>query len=305
MRNNRVLSLLSCLAAVALTSVSCVKSNRIYDETASVRKEESIEKYRSAILGRKQWIMEYFPDENQRYGGWIYVLEFHDDYTVKVWFEGSEFIPQSEPVTESEYNIEFGTGPMLKFCTNNDYIHFFSFPGGDNGGGYQGWGGDFEFSFLSVNESCDEIILRGNRNHNTIRLVPLPGETTPEEYIESVIESELRVDKTSFDLCVDGVVIGSVTREELPVTNIFTRFYKSKIWNLRYSNADGEEVKVTLSSINLPGGVMRFYAPYTFELDAVEGLAGQSIQFMQWTKGTFYENDFFRCMDSYSDVVFK
>ena len=312
-------------ALMLLSLASCHKSSRIFSETAAERTEERIELCRNALVARGTWVMEYFPDEDLRYGGWIYVLEFSPDYTVKVWFEGAGFIPQADPVTESEYKVELGTGPMLKFCTNNDYIHFFSFPGGPNGGGYRGWGGDHEFTIMSISDNYDEIIMKGLKSFNRIRLTPLPGDETPEGYIAKVHASEKAVTRKSFDLCVNGKVIGTATRETLSDFNNYERFYKSKIWTLSYempvqandengnpmTDENGnpvyksEKVVENVCAINLPDGVMKLYKPYTFKGNCVEGLDGQTVGTFRWTPGVFSSNDYYSGTDSFYQITLQ
>ena len=53
-------------------------------------------------------------------------------------------------------------------------------------------------------------------------------------YIAKVHASEKAVTRKSFDLCVNGKVIGTATRETLPDFNNYERYYKSKIWTLSY-----------------------------------------------------------------------
>ncbi len=318
---------LYCLASVLLlfAGVSCTKNDRIYDKSASQRTEETLSLYRSALVGRGTWVMEFFPDEQLRYGGWVYVLEFHDDYTVKVWFEGDGFVPQETPVTESEYKVELSTGPMLKFCTNNDYIHFFSFPGGDNGGGYQGWGGDYEFTIMSLSENYDYMVLKGLRSFNKVRMYPLSGDTTPEEYIAAVKTSDLAVTRTVFDLCVNGKKIGTATRESLPVLDNFEKFYKSKVWTFAYTKPEqaidengnpvydekGEpvytdvEVRESVCAVTLPDGVMKLYEPYVFKGNCIEGLDGQSVSTFKWERGVFTTRDYYSGTDSFYQITLE
>ena len=171
------------LAGLLFSAVACDDSENNFSESTSTRIEQTLERYKFALQAGKTWVMEYFPDENLGYGGWIYIVEFQDDRMVKAWFEGSTFVEADPLRTESEYRIEFSTGPMLKFATHNDYLHFFSFPG-DNGAGYQGWKGDYEFTFMSLSPAFDEIILRGIKTGNRIRMTPLSGQYTPESYLE-------------------------------------------------------------------------------------------------------------------------
>ncbi len=289
---------------LALICASCSKNNRIYDISAAERTQETLDLYRTALTDRGTWVMEYFPDEQLRYGGWIYVLEFRTDNIVKAWFEGAGFIPQADPVTESEYAVDLGTGPMLRFVTNNDYLHFFSFPGGPNGGGYQGWGGDHEFTFMSMSEARDEIVLRGLKSHNRIILRPLPEGITPEQYIARVHESVLRPTKTEYDLCVNGKVIGTATREANPELDNFKKYYGSKVWTLRYN--DGEDiVRGHLCSLNLPDGVMRLYEPYAFRGNSVEGLDGRTVGEFRWTPGVFTSLDYYSGTDSFYQITIQ
>ena len=275
---------------VCFAALSCSKQERIFSEGASERIADAVDLYKSAILARKTWVMEYFPDEQLRYGGWVYVLDFREDNSIEAWFEGSGFVPSTTPVTVSDYAVEFSTGPMLKFCTNNDYLHFFSFPGGTNGGGYQGYKGDYEFTIMTLNEAMDEIILRGIKTENRIRLTPLSGKWTPEEYINAVRDSELSVRNTSFDLVLDGVKIGSLTRACTPVMDDFASFSSSKIWTLECGGTSQN-----ICTITLPDGIMKAYAPFTVKTDGGEEL---SLQSFRWMLGDSTGEDVFVCIEN-------
>lgn len=316
--------LLAGLAAVSLAS--CNKSEPVFDETVSERITQTITQYKSALLLCERWVLEYFPDEDLAYGGWVYVLEFRDGQIVKAWFEGSTFVPKTvfasdPPITESEYQVEFSTGPMLKFITHNDYLHYFAYPDATNGG-YRGWEGDFEFTFMSMSPGLDEIVLRGSRTKNKMRMTPLSGEYTPESYIAAVRNDQLAVAKTQFKVISGDEQIGTIEREEKVNLNYFDRYYKSKIWTLKYSyqkpsvGTNGKpltdeegfpvyetvEVSDKLCVIHLPGGVMKLYAPYTFEGDATPGLAGQSIHTFKWTLGETSASDGYVCSDPGMDI---
>ena len=74
--------------------MSCDRSERIFDEPVADRIENNLQLYREALVARQTWIMEYFPDSQLRYGGWIYILQFTPDHIVNVWFDGKDLIPQ-------------------------------------------------------------------------------------------------------------------------------------------------------------------------------------------------------------------
>ena len=271
------------LAGLLFSAVACDDSENNFSESTSTRIEQTLERYKFALQAGKTWVMEYFPDENLGYGGWIYIVEFQDDRMVKAWFEGSTFVEADPLRTESEYRVEFSTGPMLKFATHNDYLHFFSFPG-DNGAGYQGWKGDYEFTFMSLSPAFDEIILRGIKTGNRIRMTPLSGQYTPESYLETIRSSQLAITETEFKVMANGEQIGTLTRPNATLTTNFRQYAASKVWSFRYSyrqqafddygrpkvDEHGKPVYETVeandpvSVIYLPDGIMHFYDPYPF-----------------------------------------
>lgn len=278
------------IVIVAVCLISCNRHERIFSQSAAERMADAVDLYSSALSARGTWIMEYFPDDQLRYGGWIYVLDFHEDLTVDAWFEGEKFVPQTDPVTTSEYRVDFSIGPMLKFCTNNDYIHFFSFPGRPDGGGYQGYRGDYEFTIMSLDNAMDNMILRGMKTENRIRLTPLSGEWTPESYIKAVQESQMNVKPLSFDIVLDGEVIGKATRGSRTVLDNFSQYSRSKIWTLEYG-----DIKEDICTISLPDGVIKTYAPYTFKAGPAEGL---EIYSFRWIAAEDSARDRFVCLDN-------
>ena len=309
------INILLLLAGVLLSAAACDDSDDNCGESTSARIEQTLERYKFALQAGKTWVMEYFPDENLGYGGWIYIVEFQDDRTVKAWFEGSTFIEADPLRTESEYRIEFSTGPMLKFATHNDYLHFFSFPG-DNGAGYQGWKGDYEFTFMSLSPAFDEIILRGIKTGNRIRMTPLSGQYSPESYLEAIRNSQLAINETEFKVTANGEQIGTLTRPNATLTTNFRQYAASKVWTLRYNyrrqasdeygrgkvDESGNPVYETVeasdpvSVIYLPDNVMQIYAPYTFRGEAL-GLPGQTRQL-----GPTSASDCYVCTDSFLDI---
>ena len=287
---------------------SCNKSESPFEKSPSERTEWELEKYRFALQAREHWVVEYFPDEDLAYGGWVYVMKFGSQNRVQMWFEGSEFVGDN-PVTESEYVVEQGSGPMLKFRTHNDYLHWFTFPGGPNGSGYNAFEGDFEFKIMSVSPAYDEIILRGNRTGNTIRMYPLPPVYTPQSYVETVRNEQLAFTDQMMTVTVNGTDIGTLTRENTAVSASFSKYYSSKIWTLKYSYVDESNETITiedkLSVINLPGRIMKLYKPYVFEHEAVPYLRGNSMQTFQWQIGAVSPMDCYVCTDSFMEIQIR
>ena len=291
-----------------LLSSSCDKAESPFEKSAAERTEWELERYRFALKARENWVVEYFPDQDLAYGGWVYVMKFSDRNRVQMWFEGSEFVGEN-PVTESEYVVEQGSGPMLKFRTHNDYLHWFTFPGGPNGSDYNAFEGDFEFKIMSVSKAYDEIILRGNRTGNTIRMYPLPAEYTPESFVKTVRDEQLAFTDQMMTVVVNGTHLGTLTRENTAVATSFDRYYSSKIWTLKYDYTDEEGETVTvedrLSVINLPGRVMKLYRPYVFEHEAVPYLRGSSMQTFRWQIGVVSPMDCYVCTDSFMEIQIR
>lgn len=295
--------------------------SEIFEQSPAERTDATVERYRFALLASETWVLEYFPDDNLNYGGWVYVIQFRNDNTLTAWFEGSTFVTKENPVVESEYAVEFSTGPMLKFNTHNDYLHYFTVAG-DNGSGYQGYKGDFEFTLMSLSPAFDEIIMRGNRTENRYRMTPLSGEYTPESYIEAVRGDQTANGHTSFRLMANGEQIGTMSRPNKPYFTNFHQYASSKVWTISYAyeaqmkdpdtglpifDEQGApvmemvQVQDRVSAINLPGNIMKFYEPYTFKGEVVPLLKGQTMQTFEWQLGPTSAGDHFACTDSFFD----
>lgn len=111
------------------------------------RIEQTLERYKFALQAGKTWVMEYFPDENLDLAAGSTSSNSRTTARSSM-VRGSTFIEADPLRTESEYRIEFSTGPMLKFATHNDYLHFFSFPGQRRR--LSGWKGDYELRSCSL-----------------------------------------------------------------------------------------------------------------------------------------------------------
>lgn len=311
----------SLLAFLTLGFPSCENDYEVFDLTPAQRTAQTLQRYHFALQANEYWVMEYFPDDELRYGGWVYIVRFDKNNRVTAWFEGQSFVElMDQPQLESEYAVEFGTGPMLKFTTHNDYLHYFALAGA-NGSGYQGWKGDYEFTFMSISPAFDEIVLRGIKTGNRIRLTPLSGEYTPESYISEVIANQQTQSRTSFKVMANGEQIATIERPSAIYLSNFPQYAASKVWTICYSyrepamdnagrpilDSEGNptfrtvEVADPLCVIYLPGNIMKIYEPYTFKGDVVPMLAGQTMQTFQWQLGVTSASDSYVCRDSFFD----
>lgn len=314
---NRKIKISGLLAAALFTAAGCEDDFYVFEDSADERIAKGVAVYDQALLDGRTWVMEYFPSEELEYGGWMYVLQFNEGHTVRAWFEGETFA--EDTYVETPYTVEYSTGPMLKFTNYNDYLHYFTFPGGN--GGFQGYKGDYEFTFMDMSHD-GRITMRGIKTENDIILYPLPDGYTPEEYVDAVRESQKSVTPTSLKLMVNGRQYGTVTRSAAYDENSFECCCQSKLWTVSYTyqqqrtdslgepmfdEQTGEpvyediNVNDVLSFICYHDGTMRLYEPYTFK-GGLEGLRDQTIQTFEWRKGAVPASDCFVCTDSLLEI---
>lgn len=163
--------LLMALPALLLTS--CLKDQEdTFSEPASIRMSNYLKNTENLLTGNSNgWVLNYFPDRNQSYGGYSYTLKFTgDDVEVR-----TEVAESPEQTFVSKYRLVADDGPVLTFDTYNDALHFFSTP---SSGAYEAMDGDFEFIILSATD--EEIVLKGKRSGNIMYMTPLT--MSSEEY---------------------------------------------------------------------------------------------------------------------------
>ncbi|MGY0426278.1 MAG: DUF4302 domain-containing protein [Polaribacter sp.] len=170
------------LFVIAISSCSEQTQDLTFNDTASERLSKAINKYSEILTSSDNgWVFEYFPDKNQIYGGFNFIVDFNEKDSVDVFFEFQNpfgFQSDFKPVTSS-YNVISNGGPVLTFNTYNDLMHIFAEP---SSGAYQGSGGDYEFLILSEQDSV--INLKGKVTGNNLRLIKLTE--TPQSYFKKV-----------------------------------------------------------------------------------------------------------------------
>ncbi|MCM1502909.1 MAG: DUF4302 domain-containing protein [Bacteroidales bacterium] len=318
--------LYASLFAVALNLCSCTNEpDYFFGNSSSERIEESLADFQFALRTRGQWVMEYFPGYDKDYGGWIYVVEFRENNTLKAWFEGSTFVTAENPVTESDYAVKFSTGTMLTFNTYNDYLHWFDYPG--TNGGYQGYEGDHEFTLMSISKDYDEVMMRALKTGNAIRMTPLPEGYTPERYVEDVRASQRAISQTTLKVLANGKQVAVLTRANVFDGNDFSRYRNSKVWTISYTcrrqvkdvagnlmfDSEGMPlyeniaVKDELSMICFADRSIRLYEPYIFKGEVIFGdevidfVNGEQMQSFSKHIGATQASDFYICTDSFID----
>lgn len=172
--------LFCCVALLTFTLQSCSnKEDEIFEESPSARLQALIDKTQATLISSENgWVMDYFPDRDLSYGGFLYILKF-DKQTVEAYCELSTEL--SESIT-SLYKMSNDDGAVLTFDSYNEFLHFFATP---SSGRYEAYDGDFEFKIMKVED--DLITLKGKRSGNTMYLHRLNEE--PVQYLEKCVET--------------------------------------------------------------------------------------------------------------------
>lgn len=206
---------------------SCLKNqDDVFDKSASIRSSEYLKNAREVLTSAENgWVMNYYPDNLQGYGGFSYVLKFTNSQ-VSAYFVNGDFDSSSLPVAEtSTYSMTNEDGPCISFDTYNKYLHYYATP---SAGAYEAQGGDFIFIILNISEDKNTITLKGNRSGNLVYLYR--NTKTPEEYITECVQvakSQLYETFASENVLLDldleaqqaSITIGEITEETAFVIN--------------------------------------------------------------------------------------
>ncbi|WP_066628281.1 DUF4302 domain-containing protein [Labilibacter marinus] len=230
MKKNIYLALVSFVLSVV--AISCNDdADMLFEETASERKIEALEQFTEALNASEQgWIFQYFPDDNQKYGGYTYVVDFDENDSVSVWFEAVTDLNTSQ---ESLYDVKSYGGPVLTFNTYNGFMHYFATPSSAE---YNAKGGDYEF--LLISDSDDMIQLRGTKTGNNMQLIKL--NEPPQAYLTKV--------KTNVNYLSKGSFVANIAGQEISV------FEANRNFSFSYEE-DEEIVSVKIPYIITDTGV--------------------------------------------------
>lgn len=167
--------LIYTLLVFTVVCSSCVQDvDDVYDAPVAQRVEQAVQEYQALLQGAEYgWLMEYFPSSSQSYGGYLFVMKFEKGDKVTV---STDAFGKPQETAESLYSIKKDIGPTLNFDSYNALFSYFSDPDitDEAGGSGKGYEGDYEFLLRSHTEN--EIILRGKKTKNVIRMTRL---TTP------------------------------------------------------------------------------------------------------------------------------
>ena len=165
----------------------------IFNETTSERIQNAISEYQTLLKSSENgWALEYYPSTSQSLGGINYGVKFNEDLTVEVVSE-KDFAARES----SQYRVLANGGPVLSFGSYSDIFNEYSTPSGEEPDGDEG---DYEFFLMSKTEN--EIILKGARFRNHMRLIRLTESL--EDYMVKVNTIKDYLRGKSFFRDVDG-----------------------------------------------------------------------------------------------------
>ena len=231
------------IAMVTATMLaSCTKEQEDFFSDSSANRADAaiaadIQVLTSAANG---WLIQYFPESQQSYGGYNIIARFTADGKVEALGEFSE-----GETSTSLYSVNQSAGLVLSFDTYNEAIHIFSDPaaplGGDEGKGLEG---DYDFSILKATN--DEIILKGKKSGNRAIMTPMKSNEWA-AYLDEVAAVEEAMYAKKYAL-----TIGSTELVAIPSDRTLVVDYEE----------DGEEVETIIPYVVTPEG-LKFYETVT------------------------------------------
>ena len=223
-------------ACLVLTFASCTKDEeQIFDKSAAVRMKEALINAKNILTAAPNgWVMYYYPEGDQIYGGYVHVMKFTEAGEVTVW---SELFNNSYT---SIFDMLPDDGPVLSFDTNNFAFHYWATPSGSGknqygeSGLYQAYKGDFEFMIMKA--TADEVILNGKRTRNKIHMYPISE--TPDEFMAKIDHMNEQLFVSSFN----GTIGNDAVNLYLSLGNRQAKFTLPE-----QLNEDGEPLKVSVA----------------------------------------------------------
>lgn len=247
--------ILSLCSAVALAGglVSCTSQQEdLFDESSANRLQHALVSYGETLSAAPNgWVMEYFTNNSEQ--GLIYLMKFDKDGSVTVggrnkWI-GGKYLSE-----RSAYQFIADNGPVLSLSSFNTVFHVLCDPidipsTSENELGF-GHRGDYEFVVMSAD--ADNVLLKGKKYEQRIRLTPLAADADWETYFADLYAFSNSLFNSRFEpliLSVEGKRFGEVTNMSEGVMNIV---------------ADGDDALMETESANFivrQGGI-RFSKPY-------------------------------------------
>lgn len=247
---------------VSIISLACLACSctpvvgDLFEDSSAKRIEAEIERIKEILPDAPNgWLMEYFPEMSQSYGGYNLFLSFSPEMEVTAM---SEATGKGKTATSS-FSIKQSAGPVLSFDTYNEVLHYFSDPDDPAGIGGPGYGLEGDFEFLVLSATAEEVVLKGRKTGSVAVMTPFSPSMEWSDYLDDInkkrkeLSDYYRLKYTNED---DETF-------ELRLNRRYLEVYKYDDEGARYS--EYYPFIVTLTGC-------RFYSPVVLGNEEIEGL---------------------------------
>lgn len=248
---------IACLVITGLLQSCTNEVDDLFDTPAQQRMNEELMACKTLLTSSELgWKLDYYPSSVQSYGGYAMTLKFTDTQVTAA----SEITGDPAKTVKSLYSLKADMGPTLNFDSYNEILHYFADPDNSEGAGLgKGYEGDYEFIIQSHSE--DEIILKGKKTKNLMKMTRLaePSET----YLAAILKLEEQVSAVVGILGYSGTVNGENVSISLPSDR-------------RMSIQFGNSLESTGFMYTATG--IKFYQPIT--------IGGQEVSSLEWSESS-------------------
>lgn len=246
----KLYKMLYMAAAVLLAAACSPEEDDIFSDSSANRADAAIAADMQVLTGAANgWLMEYYPEASQTYGGYNILLSFSEDGRVTV---AGDIVTDPTATATSLFSVKQSAGIVLSFDTYNEIFHFFSNPGNSTGGG-NGYGLEGDYDFLILEATPQQVRLKGKKSGSYAVLTPMEGDWAT--YIQEVQAAEAAMLAAQYNI-TDG-------------TNSATASVNYRNMTINYM--EGEEALSMPAPFIVTLTGIKFYEPITLWGQTISG----------------------------------
>lgn len=256
---------MACLMGIGLLQSCTNEVDDLFNASAQQRMNEELKACRALLVSSEEgWTLDYYPSAKQAYGGYAMTVKFDETHVTAA----SEITADPAAAVSSLYSLKSDMGPTLNFDTYNKILHHFADPDNSGGAGLgKGYEGDYEFVIQSHSEN--EIILKGKKTKNLMKMTRLTGSS--QNYLAPIRATEAKIESVVGVLGYTGKMNGQNVSITIPSVR-------------RMSIQVGDESLIATGFMYIADGI-RFYQPVR--------IGDKDIASLKWSeaKQTFFSDD--------------
>ena len=246
----KLYKMLYMAAAVLLAAACSPEEDDIFSDSSANRADAAIAADMQVLTGAANgWLMEYYPEASQTYGGYNILLSFSEDGRVTV---AGDIVSDPTATATSLFSVKQSAGIVLSFDTYNEIFHRFSDPGNSTGGG-NGYGLEGDYDFLILEATPQQVRLKGKKSGSYAVLTPMEGDWAT--YIQEVQAAEAAMLAAQYNI-TDG-------------TNSATASVNYRNMTINYM--EGEEALSMPAPFIVTLTGIKFYEPITLWGQTISG----------------------------------